>query len=92
MRFRFSPPSAESRQLREDLASNPLTVLPPSAVSNGPLTALGAELVGNYALKIEFSDGHNTGIYSWDYLREIDPANPANKTTPPGGLKRNRIG
>lgn len=70
---KFSP-SAEARQLREDLASNPLTVLPASAVSNGPLTAVTAELVGNYALRITFSDGHNTGIYSWDYLREIDPA------------------
>lgn len=25
--------------------------------------------VGNYALQINFSDGHNTGIYSWDYVR-----------------------
>ena len=24
--------------------------------------------VGNYALKLEFDDGHNTGIFSWDYL------------------------
>ena len=27
--------------------------------------------VGNYALKITFSDGHDTGIYSWEYLFEI---------------------
>jgi hypothetical protein len=37
---------------------------------------LDAALVGNYALKIRFSDGHDTGIYSWAYLRRIDPANP----------------
>ena len=30
-----------------------------------------AEPVGLYALNFEFSDGHNSGIYSWDYLREI---------------------
>ncbi len=30
------------------------------------LTAL--EPVGNYAVQPEFSDGHNTGIFSWDYL------------------------
>jgi DUF971 family protein len=30
------------------------------------LTAL--EAVGNYAVQPHFSDGHNTGIYSWDYL------------------------
>jgi len=27
--------------------------------------------VGNYALRLHFNDGHNTGIYSWDYLREL---------------------
>jgi len=26
------------------------------------------EPVGNYAVKLVFSDGHDTGIYSWDYL------------------------
>ena len=29
------------------------------------------EQVGNYAVKLKFSDGHDTGIYSWEYLREI---------------------
>ena len=27
--------------------------------------------VGNYALRILFSDGHSTGIYSWSYLRNL---------------------
>ena len=26
------------------------------------------EPVGNYAVKLLFSDGHDTGLYSWDYL------------------------
>ena len=26
------------------------------------------EPIGNYAVQPEFSDGHNTGIYTWDYL------------------------
>jgi DUF971 family protein len=26
------------------------------------------EPIGNYAVQPQFSDGHNTGIYSWDYL------------------------
>ncbi|MFN0010659.1 MAG: DUF971 domain-containing protein [Phycisphaerales bacterium] len=69
---KFSP-SADSRQLRDEMAKNPLTVLPQGFASAGALTATGAELVGNYALRITFSDGHSTGIYSWDYLREIDP-------------------
>lgn len=29
------------------------------------------EPVGNYAIKLEFDDGHNTGLYSWDYLYEL---------------------
>jgi DUF971 family protein len=29
------------------------------------------ELVGNYAVRIVFDDGHETGIYGWDYLREL---------------------
>ncbi len=29
------------------------------------------EAVGNYAVQPTFSDGHNTGIYSWDLLYEL---------------------
>ena len=28
--------------------------------------------VGNYAVQLHFSDGHGTGIYTWDYLRRLD--------------------
>lgn len=33
----------------------------------------GIELVGNYAVQVRFSDGHRTGIYSFDGLRELCP-------------------
>ena len=72
--LRRMSPSAEQRQLREDMEKNPLTVLPTPAPDAGPLVAVGAELVGQYAIRIRFSDGHDTGIFSWSYLREIDPA------------------
>lgn len=29
------------------------------------------EPVGNYAVKLVFTDGHDTGLYSWDYLYEL---------------------
>ncbi len=29
------------------------------------------EPVGNYAVKLVFSDGHDTGLYSWDYLYDL---------------------
>jgi DUF971 family protein len=38
-----------------------------------PARAVQAEPVGNYALRFTFSDGHSTGIYSFEYFREICP-------------------
>ena len=29
------------------------------------------ETAGNYALKIHFDDGHNTGLYTWEYLYQL---------------------
>lgn len=29
------------------------------------------EAVGNYAIRIIFDDGHDTGIYSWEYLKDL---------------------
>jgi DUF971 family protein len=70
--LRKMSPSADMRQLRDDMAKNPLVVLPSKPANSGPLVATDAELVGHYAIKIRFSDGHDTGIYSWKYLKEID--------------------
>jgi DUF971 family protein len=80
--LRRMSPSADARHLRQEQAKNPLTVLPASAArSTGPLVAMSAEMVGNYAIRIRFSDGHDTGIYSWAYLREIDPDRQASPPT-----------
>lgn len=38
-----------------------------------PLKAEKAELVGRYAVQIFWSDGHSTGIYTFNYLRELCP-------------------
>ena len=32
---------------------------------------LEIEPMGNYAIKLVFDDGHNTGLYTWDYLYEL---------------------
>lgn len=74
-------PCAQCRTVREgsnphDIAPGPkkkslLTILPGNY--SGELTVVSAELVGNYALKIHWSDGHDSGIYSFQYLREICP-------------------
>jgi len=52
-------------------ASSPPGALPMFKPVGG--TLLGAEPVGRYALQFHFSDGHNTGIYTWTYLRELCP-------------------
>jgi DUF971 family protein len=46
-------------------ADNPFPMFKPA------LKMLGVEPVGNYAIRIEWSDGHNTGIYSWEHFRRI---------------------
>ncbi len=32
---------------------------------------LGVEAAGNYALKLTFDDGHDSGLYSWEYLYQL---------------------
>lgn len=32
---------------------------------------LGVETVGTYALRIRFDDGHDTGLYTWDWLYRL---------------------
>jgi DUF971 family protein len=39
------------------------------------------EPVGVYAVKFVFSDGHDTGIYSWEYLYELGTKQDANWKT-----------
>ena len=35
------------------------------------IRVLGWEQVGNYAIRFDFSDGHRTGLYTFDYLRKL---------------------
>jgi len=35
------------------------------------VTVLAWERVGNYALRFDFSDGHGSGLYTYDYLRQL---------------------
>ena len=69
--LRRMSPSADSKAMREELDTNPLAILPKS--SEGELVIDNVQLVGNYAIKIAFSDGHATGIYTWEYLRSLAP-------------------
>jgi DUF971 family protein len=72
-------PCAQCRIVREgsdphDISPAPkkkplLTILPGNY--SGAITVSSAEKVGNYAIKLVFSDGHDSGIFSFEYLREI---------------------
>ena len=51
-----------------------LPILTPSEAR--PLEIVSMRPVGNYAYNIEFSDGHNSGIYSFEFLRALEQASP----------------
>jgi DUF971 family protein len=51
--------------------------------ASGPVTAESIQPVGNYAISIGWSDGHSTGIYRFDFLRQVCPCDACAA----GGLK-----
>lgn len=67
-RLRAASPSAETQGERD--------ILGVQYGGDGPkkfpgVSVHGWEQVGNYALRFDFSDGHRTGLYSFDYLRKL---------------------
>lgn len=67
-KLRAGSPSAETQGERD--------IFGQQYGGNGPkkfpgVQVLGWEQVGNYALRFDFSDGHRTGLYSYDYLRKL---------------------
>jgi DUF971 family protein len=61
--------TCREKQSQPPPPSNVLTVLSPAETQ--PLKVLGMRPVGNYAYSIQFSDGHDTGIYSLELLRQL---------------------
>lgn len=68
-------PSATERVEREQ--ANPLAVL--KNLPSSEVTEIRP--VGAYALGFTWSDGHNTGIYTWEYLLQL-AQDPRVQTTP----------
>jgi len=64
---------AQLKKENPSLAAAPALSSPLLPMFKPKLTAKSAQAVGNYALRIDFSDGHATGIFSFDYLRTICP-------------------
>jgi DUF971 family protein len=69
--LREACPCATCRERRVEPAAKPalLQVLKPEEIA--PLAITGMQPVGQYAYSIEFSDGHSSGIYTLEYLREL---------------------
>jgi DUF971 family protein len=67
-RLRAASPSAETHGERD--------IFGQQHGGHGPrdfsgVTVLGWERIGNYALRFDFSDGHRTGLYAYDYLLKL---------------------
>jgi DUF971 family protein len=69
--LRDACPCATCREKRNAPTASPLQLPIISAAEAQPLRITGMKPVGNYAYSIEFSDGHNTGIYTLETLRQL---------------------
>jgi DUF971 family protein len=69
--LREACPCATCREKRKapPASATLLPVLTPQEAA--PLRIAGMKPVGNYAYGIEYSDGHDTGIYSFEFLRGL---------------------
>jgi DUF971 family protein len=66
-------PCAMCKENRQEQKKNRLAVISGNSF-DGQLIVTSAKPVGNYAIHLTFSDGHDTGIFSFQYLREISDA------------------
>ncbi|MGO9392376.1 gamma-butyrobetaine hydroxylase-like domain-containing protein [Rhodoblastus sp.] len=68
--LRSNSPSVEGKGISSPAAQ--------SIPSVKDVAILDLELVGNYAIRVQFDDRHGSGIYSWDLLRRLGSANGKN--------------
>jgi DUF971 family protein len=72
LRDRCPCATCREKRLQPQAAATLLPVL--SAAETQPLRIAAIKPVGNYAYAIDFSDGHDTGIYTLEFLRELGTA------------------
>ncbi len=65
----------EPRKPESSVPSSPFPMFKPA------LKMLAVESVGNYAIRIDWNDGHNSGIYSYEHFRSICPCEQCNGRT-----------
>lgn len=64
-------PCAGCREQRKAEASQDAQELPITASGAALLRLVSMKPVGNYAYALTFSDGHDSGIYTFEYLRQL---------------------
>jgi DUF971 family protein len=69
--LRDACPCATCREKRNSPPPPPTALPVITQAEARPLRVIGMTPVGNYAYSIHFSDGHNTGIYPLELLREL---------------------
>lgn len=69
--LRLNCPCATCRAEREARAQNPLRVLGAAPNAEQAGSVQDAEVLGTYALRITWNDGHNTGLYDFRLLRSL---------------------
>lgn len=62
-------PCATCRTEREKKTLLPILSIDPSQ----QIRVVDAKLMGSYAIQLVWSDGHDTGIFDYTYLRSLDP-------------------
>ncbi len=70
--LRKNCPCAACRADRQQREENPLHILS-APLANSSAVMAGVEPVGRYGMKILWQDGHETGIYTFEFLRELCP-------------------
>lgn len=66
--LRCNSPSAENK------GHGLITITPYSAIEDNVINIIAADPVGNYAIKFVFDDGHQTGLFTWEYLYKLTMA------------------
>jgi DUF971 family protein len=69
--LRDACPCATCREKRKQPPQSSMDLPVLSAAEAAPLKLVGMKPVGNYAYSIAFSDGHDTGIFTLESLRDL---------------------
>ena len=67
-------PATSLRERARDANSVRIAIDGPAVPAAANLIITKVEPIGNYALRLSFSDGHDRGIFPWSYLSEIAAA------------------